>query len=70
MWIYDFYNNKNNNKLGSYRLGNRNQDRQQVVSRIGSKQLMKTIKYFIVWIYDNAFVWDKGCDNVVVFPFH
>jgi len=23
-------------------------------------------KYFIVWIYDNAFVWDKGCDNVGV----
>jgi hypothetical protein len=30
-------------------------------------------RYFIVWIYDNVFVWDKGChDNVVVlyyFPF-
>jgi hypothetical protein len=23
-----------------------------------------------VWIYDNVFVWDKGCDSVVVFPFH
>jgi hypothetical protein len=27
-------------------------------------------KYFIVWIYDNVFVWDKGCDSILVFPFH
>jgi hypothetical protein len=31
---------------------------------------MKTIKVLLCgYIYDNAFVWDKRCDSVVVFPF-
>jgi hypothetical protein len=33
---------------------------------------MENNKYFIVLIYDNVFVWNNGCDSVIVlycFPF-
>jgi hypothetical protein len=31
---------------------------------------MKTVNILLCGYYDNVFVWDKGCDSVVVLPFH